>query len=108
MARHCSEADWRVFREVSERAIDRFCKRALDDIARLVADTSKPEMQRLAGVADLSRRRRAELDRTYLDLRRSAVVLQLCAMQADGLLEAGEFARFSAELRKRVAGLAEI
>ena len=108
MTRHCSEADWKVFREVQLAAIDRYCARALAKIESTMKDATESRLERLERVSEIARRYRKDLNRSFLDVRRSTMFLQLCSMQAAGVLEADEIARFSEDVRERLARSAEI
>jgi hypothetical protein len=95
----CSEADWRVYREVSGRAIDRYCERALSEVARVLADEPMGAWDRLAAIESVSREHRRILRRDFSTMSRSSARTQLYAMNAAGLLEPEDRARFSDEMR---------
>ena len=95
----CSEADWRVYREVSGRAIDRYCERGLAEVSRILADESKDAWDQLEEIDKVSREHRRVLRRDFSNMSRSTARLQLYAMHAAGLLVPEEMARFSDEMR---------
>ena len=40
------ESDWKTFRELRQVALERFCKRVLDEVARFPPDTEPDEFAR--------------------------------------------------------------
>jgi hypothetical protein len=105
MSRSISEPDWKVLRELKPIALDRFCQRVLDEIARVASDASKTSHERYLAVYQLIERRDRELATAFNGLRRSTALLQLMSMQSHGLLTAEEMSRFSAETREVVRAL---
>ncbi len=103
MASEIKESDWKVFRELRETALDRFCWRALDEIQRVSADSTRSTHQRYLAVYELIRRRDRELAATFDDPRRSTAFLQLLSIQSQGLLTEEEMGRFSQEIREALS-----
>ena len=107
MARSTNEADWRLFREVREVALERFCQRVLSEISAIASESDKTSHQRYLNVYRLIERRDEELGNAFNDPRRSTMLPQLASMQAQGLVTEEELARFSAELRDTIEFLVE-
>jgi hypothetical protein len=105
MSRVICEPDWKVLRELKPIALDRFCQRVLDEIARVASDASKTSHERYLAVYQLMERRDRELATAFNGLRRSTALLQLMSIQSHGLLTADEMSRFSAETREVVRAL---
>ena len=101
------ESDWRVFRELREVALDRFCKRVLDEVGRLREDASRSHHERYLDVFRLLRDRDEELAHAFNDPRRSRMVWQLAAIHRYGLLEPDELARFTPQTRETVESFAK-
>jgi hypothetical protein len=101
------ESDWRTFRELRERALDRFCKRVLDEVARLSQDSPGSYHERYRELYRIVRERDEELARAFDAPRRSRMLWQLAAIHRHGLLESNEFARLSAETRETIESLAK-
>jgi hypothetical protein len=99
MAHPISETDWRLFRQLRSVALERFCQRVLDEIARLSSDPGKNSRERYLAVFKLIQRRDRELADTFDDLRRSTALHQLAFIQSHELLSEEEFGRFSAQTR---------
>ncbi len=101
------ESDWKVFRELREVALDRFCRRVLDEIEPLRLNASRSHHERYLDVFRLLQERDQELANAFDDPRRSQMILQLAAMHAYGLLEPEEFVRFTPRTRAKVESFAE-
>lgn len=108
MANDSPESDWKVFRELRELALERFCKRTLAEIHQPIQDRSLTQHERYLAVVRLLKRRDRELAHAFDDSRRSRMIEQLCAVQALGLFTSDELDRFSAPTREKVQALAEI
>lgn len=94
-----SEADWKVFREIRVRALERFCERALSEVGGLTAQTGRSSHQRYLAVDKLLQKRDRELAGMFNNPRRSVALLQLAAMRSHDLFTEEEFACFSLETR---------
>jgi hypothetical protein len=103
MLRDIPEPDWRVLRQLSPIALERFCRRVLDEVAGLTAaDDGRSNHARYLALYDLVKERDKELAVTFDDLRRSTGFLRLAAVRHRNLLADEEFARFSPETRETV------
>jgi hypothetical protein len=65
------ESDWKVFRELQRHALERFCKRALDEVQTILRDGARSHHNRYLDVFRLLRTRDDELARAFNDPRRS-------------------------------------
>jgi hypothetical protein len=101
------ESDWKVFRQLREVALDRFCRRVLDEIEPLRLNASRSHHERYLDVVRLLRERDQELANAFDDPRRSQMILQLAAMHAYGLLEPEDLARFTPRTRATVESFAK-
>ena len=96
------ESDWKTLRKLQPVALDRFCRRVLDE-CRAVCDTdSKTSHERYLDLYRLLRTRDKELADAFDDMRRSVALLRLVTMYRRDLLTEEEVARFSPETRKLV------
>ena len=100
------ESDWKVFRELRELALERFCKRVLEDLQPLLRNTSRNHHQRYLDVNRFLQARDKELAHAFDDSRRSRMIVQLAAIAAYRLLEPHELERFTERTRATVASLA--
>jgi hypothetical protein len=103
-----AKTDWKVFKELRELALERFCSRVLDDIARISSDQAKSKHERYLAICRLIRERGREIDPIFDTLRRSSAVSQLCAFRVRELITEEEFKSLSPELRERIDNLIRI
>ena len=101
------ESDWRVFRELREVALERFCGRVLDGVEAFRLDTRASHHERYLALFRWLGDRNEEMALAFDDPKRSKMLRQLIAIRAHGLLEDEEFARFTPETCRRVESLAK-
>lgn len=99
------ESDWKLLRRLHELALERYCRRVLDESEQLHADTSQSAHQRYLALYQLFHQRDKELAQLFNDLRRSNALWQLAAIKGQGLLTDEEFAQFSEQTQYLVAVL---
>jgi hypothetical protein len=97
------ESDWKLFRQLRELALDRFCQRVLAEIGSLASDAGQSHHDRYVAVFNLIRERDKELAAAFDDPRRSTVLRQLALIRSRELLTDEEFARFGRETQDAVA-----
>lgn len=102
------ESDWKVFRELRERALQRFCDRALARARELSRDESRSPHKRFRKVFRYLQDRNEDLAYAFDNPGRSRMVVQLAAIHGLDLLEPEEFARFTEETRKRARSVVDI
>ena len=102
------ESDWKVFRKLRPKALERFCERVLSDINRLASDDSRSWYDRYVEIYRLVDTRDDELARAFDNPRRSEAVLQLTLIHSLGLLKPEEFARSSSETRATIESLSDL
>ena len=107
MVRGVSESEWKIFREVREPALEKFCERVLGELGRISCDASQSHHERFLEVYRLLQDRNYELAQAFDAPRRSQMLMQLVAMHTLGLLEAEELARFTPKTQETIAALAE-
>jgi hypothetical protein len=99
------EPDWKIFRELQKDALERFCKRALDEVQRILNDGSRTHHERYLDVFRLLRTRDEELAHAFNNPRRTTMIIQLAAIHAYGLLEPNEIGRFTDRTRTTIVSL---
>ncbi|MBI1779026.1 MAG: peptide ABC transporter substrate-binding protein [Proteobacteria bacterium] len=102
MASDFPERDWRVLRELHPIALDRLCRRILDEIGSIGADTSRSNHERYLAIFRLIKDRDDEIADAFNDMRRSRAVMRLCVIQRLDLLTEAEFARFTEGTQRTV------
>jgi len=106
--RDIKESDWKIFRELHPVALERFCRRVLEEVQRLGADSTKSHHERYLAIYRYTRDRDKDLAFAFDDKRRSTAVLQLARIQFLELLTAEELSRLSEEARTMVQSLLDI
>jgi hypothetical protein len=101
------ESDWKIFSELRLVALERFCKRVLDEVPRVPVDAEQSYHQRYLELFRWLGERNDELARAFDNPRRSQMLWQLAAIHTHGLLTPDEFARFTPQTRERVQVLAQ-
>jgi hypothetical protein len=100
MERQISESDWRLLRTLQPIALERFCRRVLDEVAGLTSgDDGRSNHDRYLALFDLVKKQDKELAVTFDDLRRSTAFFRIAAMRHRKLLTDEEFAQFGEETR---------
>jgi hypothetical protein len=99
-----SEPDWKLFKSVREKALERFCERVLEEVGRIRAETGKSQHERYIEIYRLMKERDKDLDRAFDHLRRSTALMQLATFRSLGLVTDDEYSRFSASTRDIIDG----
>jgi hypothetical protein len=106
MSSSIPESDWRRFKEVHERLLERYCSRVLQEMTAAVQNSQGSAHDRYLKVFELLRDRDKELGKAFDDFRRSTVVMQLAIMRRMELLGDEELSVFSEQTRTRVEAIA--
>lgn len=101
------ESDWKVFRDLREVALERFCKSVLDGIEALRPGSQLSHHGRYLALFGCLGERNQEMALAFDDPKRSQMLRQLIAIRRLDLLESEELLRFTRETRERVETLAE-
>lgn len=90
------ESDWKVFRELRELALDRFCRRVLDEVEDIRTDASNTHHARYLRVYRLLQERDEALALAFNDPRRSQMLLPGRGSGAPGVSGDGRRERHAA------------
>ena len=96
------ESDWKVFRTVRELALERFCKRTLDELQAIHVDNSRSHHDRYLEIFRVLRARDTTLASTFDNPRRSDMVRQLLAMVSLALIDRAELEPLSERTRATI------
>ena len=102
MPREITEADWKLFRQLREVALERFCERALADVSNAIEQVGQTSHDCFLRLLHLVNRQNKELASLFDDPRRSTAVQQLALIRKRGLLTDDEFRRFDDRTRDSV------
>lgn len=101
------ESDWKIFRQVSRDALERFCKQILSEIEQINSDSTKSSHQKYLDIYQVIHERDEEMALLFDDLRRSNALVHLLALKSRNLLTKDEFSRFSQETQTIMASWLE-
>jgi hypothetical protein len=101
------ESDWRVFRRLHSIALERFCKRVLEEV-REVAECKTDYHDSYRKVYRLIRDHDKRMAAAFDDPRRSNAFLLLVNIIGEGLLAAEELKQFSQEVQARIKMIQEL
>jgi hypothetical protein len=105
--REIKESDWKTLRRLQPLALERFCKRVLDEIESARNDSTRNFHQRYLDVYRIVKERDRQIADMFNDVRRSNAIHKLALIRSSGLLEESEFASFSEEMRASIAFLTD-
>lgn len=101
------ESDWRVFRRLHSIALERFCKRVLEEVREAAAcETDYHDCYRK--VYELIRNHDKTMAAAFDDPRRSNAFLLLANIIGEELLTAEELKQFSHEAQARIKMISEL
>jgi hypothetical protein len=94
-----SESDWKIFKELKNKALERFSQRILDESLAICGNSALSAHERYRELYSLIHQRDKEMAWAFDGLSRSKARLQLSLMQNLELLTQEELARFSEGFR---------
>ena len=101
------EPDWRRFKEVHAKLLERYCSRILEEVAA-ATQTKGTAHDRYLNIYKLIKERDKQLARTFDDFRRSTAVMQLGIMRRMNLLTDEELSLFSEQTRTQIEAIASL
>jgi hypothetical protein len=105
MAPEIKESDWKVFRRLHQVALDRFCRRVIEELRAATSHCGDNYHKCYLHIFKIIRRRDKELGIAFDDPRRSSAFILLANIYQMGLLTNEELAEFSPEMRERLEAL---
>ena len=100
MGHNISEADWKVFRQIHQIAVERFSQQVLEEVQLIVSDASITAHERYGILYGLMGRRNKEMARAFDDFRRSTALEQLGLIKRLGVLTEEELSMFSPDAQR--------
>src|SRR6266550_4058537 len=100
MGREIKDSDWKIFRRLHPVALDRFCRRVIEEINHATSNCDENYHERHLEVSRLIMDRNDEMARAFDDLRRSNTFILLANIRESQLLTDEEFSEFSSEARE--------
>ena len=102
MTRQIKESDWKLLRRLHPVALERFCRRVIEEINNVTANCTGEYYKRYLEVYKLIKERDKEMGRAFDDPRRSTAFFLLANIRGSDLLTDDEFSKFSLETREAV------
>ena len=106
MSLHIPEADWRRFKELHSKVLERYCSLTLEEAAAVSRSSEGTAHDRYVKLFTLIKEHDQQIAKVLDDFRRSTAVMQLGLMRRMKLLTDEELSAFSEETRTRVEGIA--
>lgn len=99
------ESDWKVFCEIKDAAIQRYCTKQLNDVIDSMSDESELPSERFHFLCEHVKTSQKTMRQIFDGHSRNNAFIQLMLMCEEELVTAEEFERFSDELRDDVTKL---
>ncbi|WP_299599664.1 hypothetical protein [uncultured Microbulbifer sp.] len=98
-----TELDWKIFKEIREKAMDKLSLRALSNISNILNDDTSCPSERCMEIDQLMKSHSSEMDNIFDNLSRSKAVFQLLQIRSKNLVDKNYLERLSAEFLDRTA-----
>jgi hypothetical protein len=108
MYREIKESDWKLFRRLHPVALERFCKKVLEEINQATSNCSEDYHQGYLEVFRLIMDRNEQMARAFDDTRRSTAIFLLTNNQGKRFTDGRGVFSVSPETRARVESILEI
>ena len=108
MSSDIPEPDWRRFKEVSVKSLERFCTCILREVTAACQSTEGTAHDRYLKIFELINERNQEMADAFDDFRRSTAVMQLGIMRRMKLLTDEDLSLFSEQTRTRIESIASL
>ena len=102
------ESDWKKFRKIHDDALDRFCRRVLDEVAAIVADKSRSHHERYLAVYRVMQKRDRVIAEAFPGPRRSRAWTDLTALVLRNLVGPEDLRPLSEATRQRLEDIVAI
>ena len=102
------ESDWKLFRDLHQVALNRYCDRVLSEMQYVATDSESSSHERYLQIYQLIHERDKKLARLFDGKSRSKAVWMLAGFRGHDLVTDEEFAAFSQELRDAVAVILQV
>ena len=91
------ESDWKIFKEIKEKAIEQFCQIALDEFEEVINDETEPAFSRYTLLYKLVQNRDKQMQLLFDGHSRSKAHLQLIAIRGEELADKTLLSKLSEE-----------
>lgn len=95
-----AKSDWKIFKRVRDKALDRFCRKVLEECESICRNEAKSAHERYGTLYGHMQDRNKEMANAFDDFRRSTAVLCLMLMHKYDLLTDEEIREFSDDVQR--------
>lgn len=95
------ESDWKIFKEIKEKAIDQFCEIALNEFRQFMDDEEEHIQNRYLLNFKLVQSRNQQMSLLFDGQSRSKATVQLIAIRGEGLADEELVEKLSDEFREK-------
>ncbi len=93
------ESDWKIFKGVRKKALERFCQRILDECQAIMQDNSRSAHERYLEIFQLIQERDIDIANAFDQFSRSSAAICLYRMRIHNLLTDEEISEFSEDFQ---------
>lgn len=108
MRNQINESDWKIFKELRPRALDRYCKRVMEEVEKTIHQSGKDSHARYIKMYKTVKEGDKKLAQMFDGFSRSNAVEQLLLYYSNDLLTDDEFDRLSDETCERIVGILKV
>ncbi|HLU93650.1 MAG TPA: hypothetical protein VKZ54_05975 [Membranihabitans sp.] len=97
MTRQIPEEDWKIYKIIFPKALDRICERVLDEIEEIRSQEGPSNHEKYLQIYKLIKKSDRNIGNIFNDYRRSTALIRLGQMNSFGLLTPQEIGELSEE-----------
>lgn len=97
------ESDWKVFTEIKDKALEKYCTLALKESEKIISDNTVDVHDRYLDLYKLLRKQDKKMASIFDGHSRSKAWLQLISMRSEGLVDKELLSKLSDEMVEQTA-----
>ena len=101
--RTIKESDWKIYRQLHPIVLDRYCRQVFHDISAIISNEEKSPHKRYLDIFQAVKQHDHQIELLLDNPRRSTALMQILAINAQGLFTEEEFSSFSLDIRSLVS-----
>ena len=94
------ESDWKIFKQIKQKAFETFCRQALDEFEEVINDSTEHVHDRYLQLYELIQNRDKQMQLLFDDHSRSKAPMQLLMLRSHGLVDEELLGKLSEELHE--------
>lgn len=103
-----NESDWKVFKKLKPLALDRYCKRVLNEVDEIINDDNVDLHERYSKMYEVVRERDKRMAQIFDHFSRSGALFDLLIYCRENLISEDEFSMLSEESQERIRAIKNI